>query len=221
MNYFQLLTKLDKLYDKLAGKAMSPKDIVKQLNRAIPFSECKITAITTLGLINNNYQVSGEYDPELDEDGERCIELEISFPKRKTLLYFGDKDMSRDIWDSLMLDIVSILGHEFVHMHQFRHREFRDGRGYNSTSTSMAVKESQEYFGIPDEVDAYAFTAAANMAYRLYKCEKVPKLKHTGVYQVYLNVFDKKHPVVLKLEKLTERYYKRLEKQYYATPQHT
>jgi hypothetical protein len=218
MNYFQLLNKLDGLYDKLAGKAITPKDLVKRLNRAIPFKECRITEVTTLGLVNNNFQVSGVYEPDLDEDGECCIELEISFPKRKSLV-FSESCLSRDIWNLLVLDTVSILGHEFVHMHQFRRRGFRDGHSYRSTAKSMVVKESQEYFGIPDEVDAYAFTAAANMAHQLYKGERVSTVKQTTVYQIYCNVFDKKHPVVLKLEKLTDRYYKKLEKQYHATIQ--
>lgn len=217
MNYFQLLNKLDGLYDRYAGQSLTPQAIVKKLNRAIPFTECKITAVGTLGLPENNYQVSGVYEPDLDEDGECCIELEISFPKRKTLFFLDESDFGRDQWDNLILDIVSVLGHEFVHLHQFRRREFRDGRDFKSAHKSSAVKESQEYFGIPDEVDAYAFTAAANMAYQLYKGVKPCKIKDTGVYQVYSNVFDKKHPVVLKLEKLTEQHYKRLERQYNAT----
>jgi hypothetical protein len=217
MNYFQLLTKLDKIYDQHAGQTLTTKAIVSKLNRAIPFTECKITAVGTLGLPENNYQVSGVYEPDLDEDGECCIELEISFPKRKTSFYFGEQDLGRKQWNHIVLDLVSVLGHEFVHLHQFRRREFRDGREFHSTHTSMAVKESQEYFGIPDEVDAYAFTAAANMAYQLYIGDKTAKVKDTGVYQVYVNVFDKKHPVVLKLEKLTKQYYKRLERQYHAT----
>lgn len=220
MNYFQLLTKLDKLYDKLYGQSLTSKAIVKKLNAAVPFKECRVTEVTSLGLINQNYQVSGVYDPDLDEDDECCIELEICFPKRKKLFCFNESDLSREIWEYLVLDVVSILGHEFVHMNQFRNRDFRDGRNFRSTAKSMVIKESQEYFGIPDEVDAYAFTAAANMAHQLYKGEKVPTFKQTGVYQIYQNVFDKKHSVVIKLEKLTERYYKRLEKQYYATNQH-
>lgn len=217
MNYFQLLKKLDGLYDVWQDQTLTPQAIVKKLNRVIPFTECKITAVGTLGLPENNYQVSGVYEPDLDEEGKCCIELEITFPKRKKLFYFGDEDLGREQWNNLVLDIVSILGHEFVHMHQFRRREFRDGREFKSLHKSAVVKESQEYFGIPDEIDAYAFTAAANMAYQLYRGEKPVKIKNTGVYQVYANVFDKKHPIVIKLEKLTEQYYKRLERQYNAT----
>jgi broad-specificity NMP kinase len=47
--------------------------------------------------------------------------------------------------------------------------------------------------------------------------EKIIKKQDTVIYQIYASLFDNKDPVMLKLRKLTDKYYKRLERQYYAT----
>lgn len=213
MNYFQLLDKLEEVYDSLEGKELSSQAIVKRLNRVVPFKECRIIKVDSL-CVNNNMMVSGIYEPEQDEANEPCIEIEIIFPKRRDNFEFSEEDFSRDDWYEMCVDLASVLGHEFVHMHQFRRRGYRDGRYYNSRHSNPSVKENQEYFGIPDEVDAYAFTCAVAM------CDPIPgtcKLEDTVIYQIYSNIFDKKDPVVLKLRKLATKYFKRLEKQYHAT----
>lgn len=216
MNYFQLLDRLNGLYDSLEGKELTSRAIVKKLNAAIPFKECKIVYVDSLS-VNNNMMVSGMYEPEQDELNEPCIDIEIVFPKRKrqTTFKFSKEDLDRFQWRELCVDISSVLGHEFVHMHQFRRRDYRDGRYFTSNAKSANIKENQEYFGIPDEVDAYAFTTAVAM------CEHFPdrtlKMEETVIYQIYRSLFDKKHPVIVKLQKLTNKYYKRLERQYHAT----
>lgn len=216
MNYFQLLAKLDNLYDGLEGQELSSRAIVKQLNRAIPFKECKVVHVDSLS-VNNNMMVSGMYEPEEDEAKETCIEIEIVFPKRRPIstFQFNTKDLDRAQWRELCVDVASVLGHEFVHMHQFRRRGYRDGRYYTSKATIADIKENQEYFGIPDEVEAYAFTTAVAM------CEHFPnrkmEMEETIIYQIYASLFDLNDPVMLKLQKLTAKFYKRLERQYNVT----
>jgi len=215
MNYFQLLEKLDGLYDSLEGKELSSQAIVSKLNRAIPFKECRVRHIDSLSA-NNNMMVSGMYEPDLDEEKKPCIEIEVMFPKRrpKSTFEFSVDDLDRPQWRELCTDIASVLGHEYVHLHQFRKRGFRDGRYYTSYHSSASVRENQEYFGIPDEVDAYAFTCAVSM------CEDFPgpavRMEDTIIFQIYANLFDKNDKVVVKLRKLATKYFKRLERQYHA-----
>lgn len=215
MNYFQLLEKLDGLYDSLEGKTLSSQAIVKKLNSAIPFKECKIVHVNSISS-SNNVMISGLYDPDLDEEKKPCIELEVMFPKRrpKSTFEFSIDDFDRPQWRELCVDLASVLGHEYVHLGQFRKRGFRDGRYYTSYHSSASVRENQEYFGIPDEVDAYAFTCAVSM------CENFPgpaiKMEDTVIYQIYHNLFDKRDKVNIKLRKLTTKYFKRLERQYHA-----
>lgn len=216
MNYFQLLEKLDGLYDSLEGKTLTSRAIVSKLNRTIPFKECRVINIDSLSA-NNNMMVSGMYEPDLDELKKPCIEIEVLFPKRKPqpTFEFSIDDLDRPQWRELCVDIASVLGHEYVHLHQFRKRGFRDGRYYTSYDVNESTRENQEYFGIPDEVDAYAFTCAVSM------CENFPgpavKMEDTIIYQIYANLFDKNSKVLVKLRRLTAKYFKRLERQYHAT----
>ena len=217
MNYFQLLAKLDSIYQRNQGKSLTSQNLVKKIQQAIPFKECKISQNNTLALYNTNLQVSGVYDPELDVKGLPPIEVEISFPKKQLEFTLDDSDLTRQQWNNMIVDVVGTLGHEFIHLGQFRRRQFRYGHGFTSKSSSQTVSDAQEYYGIPDEVDAYAWTAAANMTHGLINNGKPYQIEQTGIYQIYKAVFDKKHPVVLKLCKLSERYYKLLERQYYVT----
>ena len=165
-------------------------------------------------------QQSGQYDPDSDEEGDIAIDVELIFPRRRrNNPYFklSEDDLNKQAWHCMAVDVCSVLGHEFVHMEQFRRREFRDGREFRSTHKNYSIKENQEYFGIPDEVDAYSFTAAAAMAYGLWKTGKPVSYKKTSVYQIYSALFDKNHPVLVKLERTSKKYYKRLEQQYYGT----
>ena len=217
MNYFQLLGKLDSIYQRNQGKSLTSRNLVRKIQQAIPFAECKIVQNNTLAIYNTNLQVSGVYDPELDLDGLPPIEVEISFPKKQLAFTLDDSDLTRQQWNNMIVDVAGTLGHEFIHMSQFRRRKFRWGRCYISNSQTQAVSDAQEYYGIPDEVDAYAWTAAANMTHGLINNGEPYQIEQTGTYQIYKAVFDKKHPVVLKLCKLSNRYYKLLERQYYDT----
>lgn len=217
MNYFQLLAKLDSIYQRNQGKSLTSRSLVKKIQQAIPYTECKIIENNTLALYNTNLQVSGVYDPELDSDGYPPIEIEISFPKKQLEFLLDESDLTRKQWNNMIIDLACTLGHEFVHLNQFRRRQFKWGRCFTSKSTNKTVSDAQEYYGIPDEVDAYAWTAAANMTHGLINNGKPYSVEETSVYQIYKAVFDNKHPVVLKLSKLSTRYYKLLERQYYVT----
>jgi uncharacterized protein (DUF608 family) len=76
------------------------------------------------------------------------------------------------------------------------------------------IKENQEYLGIPDEIDAYGFSAAAHMAYFL---PRVVSFQDTNVYNYYTNYFKKSDPVVKLLEKKSKQYYNKLKRQYNET----
>jgi hypothetical protein len=219
MNYFQLLYDLCSVYDSLENKVVTHKDIIKKVKKTVPFTECKIIGNSSLSLATNRFIVAGLYDSELDEEGKPPIEVEIIFPKRKETFVFTQDDVSKEHWGEFCVDFVNILGHEFVHLNQFRRRNFGWSRPYKSTSKKPSIKEQQEYYGNSDEIDAYAFMAAAEMAMvSVFKpSQKTTNLEKTDVYKTYTRWFDKKDPVVLKLESLSNRYYKRLKKQYYAT----
>ncbi len=219
MNYFQLLKRLYDLYDRNAGKVVDAKFITRQIRKQIPFVECRIIGVRTLSVSSNSLNVSGLYDPEADEFGDPSITIEINYPARKDFFSFTEDDMSRIHWSEFCIDFMNILGHEYMHLNQFRRRNFRWCKEYRSFDVCPKKKEIQEYYGDPDEIDAYAFTAAADMAVESFNPNKIkqPKVERTRLYKTYVKYFDKKDPVIVKFVKLTNRYYKKLEQQYYAT----
>jgi hypothetical protein len=218
MNYFQLLKRLYDVYDRNAGKVVDSKFILRQVRKQIPFTECKIIGVSTLSIATNSLQVSGQYDPDADEYGECPILVEINFPKRKDSFSFSEDDFSRLHWSEFCMDFMSILGHEFMHLNQFRRRNFRWTKAYKSSLTCPKKKEIQEYFGDADEIDAYAFSAAANLIIdAIYFKKKTVVVEHTRLYKTYSKIFDKHDPVILKFVKLTKKYYLRLELQYHDT----
>lgn len=219
MNYFQLLRKLYEIYDNLEGKEVDHLQIVRKIKKAIPWTACKIHGIKTLSIATNHWSVSGLYDPESDEFGEPCIEIEIGFPARKSMFCFSEEDVSRQHWGEFCIEFAQILGHEFVHMNQFRKRNFNWTRPYRSAISNPALREKQEYYGDNDEIDAYAFTAAADIILNkvLKNSVRLQLVEGSNLYKIYVKTFNKTDPVVLKFKRLTEKYIKRLEKQYHDT----
>jgi hypothetical protein len=218
MNYFQLLRKLYDIYDKLEGKEVNHLQIIRKIKKTIPWTNCKVYGIKTLSVATNNWSVSGLYDPEADEFGETCVEIEIGFPARKDVFHFSEADVSRSHWGEFCIDFAQILGHEYVHMNQFRKRNFKWSRPYCSVTLNPTLKEKQEYYGDKDEIDAYAFTAAAEIILnKIIKNSARQLVESSNLYKTYVRTFNKTDPVVLKFKKLTERYIKRLERQYHDT----
>lgn len=217
MNYFQLLNSLNTIYDSLHGREFHRYQIIRKIKRQITFKECKILSIETLSLPPGKFNVSGLYDPDQDEQGKPSVIIEIAFPK-KQFFKFDDANLRREHWAELCIDLASILGHEFMHMNQFRRRNFNWPRMYKSTTDIPSVRDMEEYYGDPDEIGAYAFMAATEVCLNKFSNPSLKfNIEHTNLYKTYNNVFDNQHPVVLKFVKLTKQYAKKLEKQYHAT----
>jgi hypothetical protein len=215
MQYYQLLDKLEKVYQRLEGQTLSAPEIVSRLNRAVSMPECKIVSIDTLSIISNDFNISGQYDPNLDRKGRRPIEVEIAFPKRRKYFTLDHEDLTHEHWMRMVYRLADTLGHEMVHLKQHRRRQYRNCRKYVSDDPDLSVKEQQEYFGLNDEIEAYSFNAATAMAYSLPK--KPVKLTDVFIYQLYCGLFDNKHPVVVKLRKLSKKCYQKLERQYHGS----
>jgi hypothetical protein len=214
MNYFNLKYNLKTLYDRLEFQEVTSQQLINHIRKEIPFTECSINPVYTISLEELQYDITGCYYASYDLAGLPCIELEIMLPKIRTSYEISDYDLNRSVWNSIMFDLISVLGHEFVHMHQSRKRNFNPGKEYKSKIMDPKIKENQEYLGIPDEIDAYSFSAAAHMAYFL---PKVVSFQDTNVYNYYTSYFKKSDPVVKQLEKKSKQYYNKLKRQYNET----
>lgn len=218
MNFFQLFTKLTDLYGKLNGKQLTGAEIVGIINRALPFKDCRVMKQHSIGVTSSKFEVSGLYDPELDEQNKKSITIELLMPYGKDRFTFADNDLSFIHWHEMCVDIANVLGHEYIHLHQSRRRHFNEGKNFNSKSNNLTFKENQEYYGNPDEIDAYAFTAACNLIYESVIQFKRIKVEKSLTYRIYRYYFEKSNPeIVEKFIKKTNTHRRRLERQYNET----
>ena len=218
MNYFQLKYNLKSLYNRLEYNSFTGNQLIKKIRKEFPFSECIINPCYTLSLTDNEYDITGCYIPWLDMKGLPCIEIEIWLPKFREDYELSKDNFDRNAWEQLVFDLLSVMGHEFVHMHQARNRHFAPGKRFRSKMNNKEIKEFQEYLGIPDEIDAYSYSAAAQMAWFL---PKVSDISETSVYSWYTKAFKKNDKVFLMFEKKTKKYYNLLKRQYNETIRHS
>lgn len=199
------------MYEKLHNKRLTPEKLVEQVRKVIPYKECKITVNRSLNAFPSFIPVAGLYDADLDEIGRKPIEMEITFHKTRKKLLFNKNDVCPDQWAEFCIDFACILGHEFIHLHQFRRRSFKMNRPYLGTSKDQSKRQQQCYYGDSDELDAYAWTAAANAVIEFKSGKR--SIEKTQLYKTYTSIFNKNDPVVLKFVRKGNRYLKKLEKQ--------
>ena len=216
MNYFELVIKFEKIFQRNLGKRLTIRQVEKLFRRAITFDDVVIRFNETQAISSlAGVVVYGEYDPELDRDGEKSISIEVACREFKNSLVLGE-DLDAKSWREISIDIASVIGHEYVHMEQFRRRNFKACKGYRSTSKSKNVKFKQEYLGCPDEVGAYAFTAAAGAITSKLQ-GATPELEKTPIVKIYQKTFGKDSAIVKRLVKQANKCYNILEGQYNET----
>ena len=212
MNYFELLDQLEALYDINQGREFTPSAVTNLIARNVPYRDVVFLTNLTINSEIHSITVSGLYDYGDDQWGYRPIEIELAFFKKKRKFSMG-KSLTRERWNRLCFDVASILGHEYVHLRQFRDRDFKVKRGYRSREQDDELKATQEYLGHNDEIDAYSFTIAAEMAMQLRQ-NKTMQLEDTVMYQNYCGAFGFYHSIITKLKKKSLKYYYILEGQY-------
>ena len=201
MNYFDLLDRLEGLYERNRGRQFTPSQLTYLVARNVPFRDVVFTTNLTINCSLNSVVVSGLYDYGEDRWGYRPIEIELAYFKRKKHFVLG-QSMTWKTWQRLCFDVASVLGHEYVHLRQYRDRDYRPGRGFRSRETDRHLRETQEYLGHTDEIDAYGFTCAAEMAMSLRLSKPVDFLT-TSMYNHYCEAFGADHSIITKLQQKT------------------
>ena len=154
-------------------------------------------------LEKNVVVVSAEYDVDRDELGKRrYIGITLTTnPKSKKKIKF-DEVMA----NSLSLDLLEALCHEYRHEHQYRVRDFDVYGVFKSTLKDVEERHQQEYLGIPDEIDAFAVNIAIRLwlihgaaAYaKLQECEAMDYDSSPDLWG-YFQAFGSQHEVTRRL----------------------
>ena len=103
--------------------------------------------------------------------------------------------------ENFVLELVEALVHEYQHQHQYRARRYAlHKQKFESYHRDLTKKSEQEYFGHPDEVDAYGANIAAriNNYIRNTELSRSQAIKKYSGFDMrsYVRCFSKDHSVI-------------------------
>jgi len=162
---------------------------------------------------SNMILIGGCYYSDKDQNHKRSIEVLMVYnPIDETL-----KVNKPRFW-RMCYGIADTILHELIHMRQFRRREFKYLPEYASNARRTAQRLEQEYLGCSDEIDAYGFNIACELADKFDNNQaKIIKYldtnqrgtrKQFNSWKMYLKAFnhDHDHVIIKRLKKKIIRY---------------
>lgn len=194
MKLEKIQKKLSKLAPTWVGKKHIPS-LIRGLNKAFHKS---IIYFSSNRYSDEYYEdhsviISGQYCPRIFSSIPENIQIFLSFPKGKKLVFISEKEAQ-----DLVTRIARAIHHEYRHKHQQR------GRGYVYTKQYIPKKKTKDrlkkmYYGNPDEIDAHAHeTQAESISInRLRSANKISWKESEAIYMYRLH-FRKSDPKIWK-----------------------
>jgi hypothetical protein len=201
--FFSTLERVKRIGTKHSGKSYSPEGFTRLIRSQIKDPNIKFHTFKDRWIPVGHFDLGAEYRPLDDEYGEPCIHVFLTYSTRQRKMKVSSWD-----WEKLAFSFADIIVHEYVHQKHIRRRNFRYGLGYDGKNLDEANYNDtmKNYLGCDDEVLAYSFNVASEMAYYDMPMEK------TRVYKLYRKVFRRDPYIVLKLKRHALKYIKQLEK---------
>lgn len=163
---------------------LSPPEITRHIRRAVADPGIIIKTTRSPAVLKNQILISGVYDHEDDS-----IEISVNYCPQQQSVDLGLID-----WNRLAFDIAECIGHEQVH----RKLRKKKSRPYNSED------DEQAYLGNSEEIQAYGFSIAADLA--VHYNGDIACLPLADMYHVYASTFVNDQSVMLELEHNTRKY---------------
>lgn len=187
---FDLRQQLLDLASKHGHRHLKPSQWTRLIRQAIGDKNLVIRTLRSSGISPNDIVVSGAYDSEDDNDNEPCIEINIGYSPYQDTLCLNECD-----WNRFSFDIAECIGHEYVHRDQ--HQEKRANKHVYVAHHLSEDPEEQEYLGTNDEIEAYGYTIAAELA--VFHNGILGAREEVFMYQQYVKTFAHDQSVVLQL----------------------
>ena len=199
---YQLMQKLLQAKPHL-GTVLTTSQITAVVRKVVGSNHIRVISQRSDVVDHNMICVGGFFDSEAEWDKECSIEL---------VLYYHPLQQHMDPahldWERLAFEVAETLGHEQVHKDQ-SHRRRKRIRGYVSKGKSRAEKE---YLGNEDEIEAYGYSIAAEMLFRLNITDMDDfRMGEIAVWNEYQELFADDQSVLLKLRRNISKYLRRLE----------
>ena len=186
------------------SRVVAVTDLTALFRKHINIPRVRLFTHRHAGVDFDTVSIGGQHDP--DEDS---IDIHV--------IYHPDQqhiEMTTLDWPRLSLDLAECIGHELVHRAQ-QQRKRRPSVKYRSHELDPQKKHDQEYLGSAEEIEAYGYSIAAELAAK-HNCFTLDPiaLNQIVMYGVYVNTFDNDESIVLKLHKQISKYLRRLEVDY-------
>lgn len=182
-------------------------EFTKFLRNFVGTADIKVKTARDSNVDLDQVIISGFYDPDDDEEGLAAITVYANYNPLQVTIRLADVN-----WGKICLDLIECVGHEVIHQHQFRNRNFDVCNYIFASKTPIDEKrDAQEYLGNPDEIEAYGYSIAIEM-YLKHNGKKLTS-KHVGqsqVFKTYCAAFGANHIVVKNLLEYALKYFKHL-----------
>ena len=150
-------TKIAATFDKFANVPVSPTTIANHLRR-LAGKNAIINVEKSNDVDHNDINLTAYYDPDEDEDENKPFEVVLILnPKDKQIT------LDRARWREFASQVIDYLEHEMIHQNQYRSRDFHPGKQYRSKAKDPEIKQSQEYLGNSDEIEAHAYNLSSEL----------------------------------------------------------
>ena len=150
---------------------------IRQMLKPHGVKVCKFIDKSNTAL--SSYTIGGFYDPSV-ERGECDIEMFVVFneSEKNDTFFFDSVGL-----ELLINELFTCLVHEKRHRYQFKKRGNAYGPQYRTNVHDAELKVDLEYYGDPDEIDAYAQEAVIEE--RLYKRPATITDKYRDLFSSY------------------------------------
>lgn len=193
------------------GQVILASELTDIFRKGIKIPQVRLYTRRSPGVDLDTVSIGGAYDADLDQDGDPCVEVFVIYnPDQQHI------NTSVLNWHRVCFDLAECVGHEFVHRTQNKRK--KKIRKYVSRDTDAEKRSDQQYMGGSDEIEAYGFSIAAELA-EMHRCFELDEdtLNRVLMYRVYSSTFDTDQSVMLKLHKQISKYLRRLEIEYDKT----
>lgn len=170
--------------ERLRKTHLSPPEITRHIRRAVGDSSIAIKTARSPAVLANQILISGVYDHEDD-----LIEISVNYNPQQHAI-----ELCLVKWPQLAFDVAECIGHEQVH----RKLRRKKSRAYDSED------DEQAYLGNSEEIQAYGFSIAADLA--VHYDGDINCLPLADMYQVYAKTFAQDQSVMLELEHSARKY---------------
>lgn len=170
----------------------------------------KVKVIRDNSLDQGDFTFGAEYDPELDESGQKPFKLHFIINHPRLVPW----EITSDSANEICISLTETLVHEYQHLQQYRSRKWRDLKHtYRGKKVLLNDTVEINYLSNPDEIDAYSANIATRTWIEKHLLNKTNVKEHLDL-ATYYKAFGKRHPVVLDLKKQIEQKLKLIEEKY-------